>query len=440
MVNGPISTAYDVIIIGAGVIGCATAFELAKKGYRTLNIEKNTAAGYGSTANTCAIIRLHYSTYEGVKMAYEGSKYWENWEAYLEVHDELGLAEYHKTGAILLKTRGHDWQRVLENYRRIGIDYQEWDLAAMQREMPIFDDGSYWPPLRPEDDGFWDQAKGRIDGAIYTPGAGHISDPILSTHNLQRAAEAKGAEFLFNRQVIAIRRNADRVQGITLDNGDQLEAPVGVNIAGPHSFVVNRMAGVEGNMRIKTRALRHEVHYVPAPIEFDFQKQGCFTSDGDLDTYFRPEAGNTMLIGSEDPECDPQEWIENPDEFNREVTSAQWKAQVYRVAKRIPNLTIPTAPKGVVDLYDVSDDWIPIYDRSDLKGYYMGVGTSGNQYKNAGVAGFMLTELIDACEQGHDHDRDPLRITGPYTGIELNVGFFSRLRKVNTESSFSVKG
>jgi len=431
---------YDGIIIGAGVIGCATAFEMAKKGYRTLNIDKQPAAGYGSTANTCAIVRLHYSTYEGVNMAYEGSRYWENWEAYLEVPDELGLAKYHKTGAILLKTRGHDWQRVLENYRRIGIEYQEWDLAAMRQHMPIFDSGSYWPPRRPEDDGFWEAAKGQIDGAIYTPGAGYISDPTLSTHNLQRAAEAKGAEFLFNREVVAIRRSAERVQGVTLDNGDQFDAPVVVNIAGPHSFVVNRMAGVEEGMHIKTRALRHEVHYVPAPADFDFEKRGCFTSDGDLDTYFRPETGNMMLIGSEDPECDPQEWIENPDDFNREVTTAQWKAQVYRVAKRIPSLVIPSTSKGVVDLYDVSDDWIPIYDRSDLKGFYMGVGTSGNQYKNAGVAGYMLTALIEACEQGHEHDRDPLKIAGRYTGIELDVGFFSRLRQVNTESSFSVKG
>ena len=312
---------YDAIIIGAGVIGCATAFEMAKKGYRTLNIDKQPAAGYGSTANTCAIVRLHYSTYEGVNMAYEGSRYWENWEAYLEATDELGLAKYHKTGAILLKTRGHDWQRVLENYRRIGIEYQEWDLAAMRQHMPIFDSGSYWPPRRPEDDGFWEAAKGQIDGAIYTPGAGYISDPTLSTHNLQRAAEAKGAEFLFNREVVAIRRSAERVQGVTLDNGDQFDTPVVVNIAGPHSFVVNRMAGVEEGMRIKTRALRHEVHYVPAPADFDFEKRGCFTSDGDLDTCFRPEAGNMMLIGSEDPECDPQEWIENPDDFNREVTT-----------------------------------------------------------------------------------------------------------------------
>ena len=94
----------------------------------------------------------------------------------------------------------------------------------------------------------------------------------------------------------------------------------------------------------------------------------------------------------------------------------------------------------MVDLYDVTDDWIPIYDTSDLPGFYMAVGTSGNQFKNAPVAGAMMAELISACEQGRDHDRDPLPFRLPRTGRTLNLGFFSRRRRVNPESSFSVLG
>ena len=79
-----------------------------------------------------------------------------------------------------------------------------------------------------------------------------------------------------------------------------------------------------------------------------------------------------------------------------------------RVAQRIPTLPVSSPLKGVVDLYDVTEDWIPIYDKSDLAGFYMACGTSGNQFKNAPVAGAMMVELIIACEQGRDHDRDPL--------------------------------
>jgi sarcosine oxidase subunit beta len=62
-------------------------------------------------------------------------------------------------------------------------------------------------------------------------------------------------------------------------------------------------------MNVKTRALRHEVHHVPSPEGFDFEKDGIFTTDGDSAIYFRPEVGNMILVGSEDPECDKRQWI-----------------------------------------------------------------------------------------------------------------------------------
>ena len=62
----------DAIVIGAGIIGCCTAFELGKKGYRTLNIDKLPSAGHGSNGNSHAIVRLHYSTFTAAAMAQEG--------------------------------------------------------------------------------------------------------------------------------------------------------------------------------------------------------------------------------------------------------------------------------------------------------------------------------------------------------------------------------
>jgi sarcosine oxidase subunit beta len=88
----------------------------------------------------------------------------------------------------------------------------------------------------------------------------------------------------------------------------------------------------------------------------------------------------------------------------------------------------------------VSDDWIPIYDRSDLPGFYMAIGTSGNQFKNAPVVGHLMAELIDKVEHGHDHDNEPVKLKARYTGVELDSGFYSRLREINPDSSFSVNG
>jgi sarcosine oxidase subunit beta len=70
----------------------------------------------------------------------------------------------------------------------------------------------------------------------------------------------------------------------------------------------------------------------------------------------------------------------------------------------------------------------------------MAIGTSGNQYKNAPVAGAMMAALIDACEKGLDHDTEPFQFFMKYMGRNLNVGFFSRNREINEDSSFSVIG
>lgn len=431
---------FDAIIIGAGVIGCAVAFELVKRGFKTLNIDKLPEAGFGSTSNSCALIRFFYSTYDGVALSFEGYHYWKDWENYLGVQDELGMIRYVERGTIMLKTKGHDDVNVMRLYDQVGVKYENWDLETLKRKAPIYDTRSFWPHRPLDSDEFWEEPEDELTGAVFTPQSGYVNDPQLAAHNLRCAAEAHGSEFLFESEVVEIRRSEGRVRGITLAEERQLDAPVVVNVAGPHSFVINHMAGVEEEMNIKTRALRHEVHHVPSPSSFNFEKYGHPTSDGDAGTYFRPEVGNKIAVGTEDPECDPREWIEDPDNFDRNIMEVHWKTQVYRLAKRIPELTIPNQPQGVVDLYDVSDDWIPIYDRSSLEGFFMAVGTSGNQFKNAAIAGHLMAELIVACQGGYDHDKAPLKVKAPYTGLTINLGSFSRLREVNPNSTFTVRG
>ncbi len=305
--------------------------------------------------------------------------------------------------------------------------------------MPILDSGIYGPPCRPDSDEFWADAKGQLSGGLFCPEAGYVSDPQLATHNLQRAAEATGGEFRFSAAVVGIDQNGGRVTGVRLDDGSTVSTKIVVNVAGPHSFLVNQMAGVYDSMNIKTKALRHEVHHAPAPSDYDFEHNGFNVADDDGGIYFRPEVGNHILIGSTDPDCDSQEWVD-PDDYDTEVSAEQWEAQVLRLNRRIPTAGVPHDKKGVVDLYDVSDDWMPIYDRTDLDGFYVAIGTSGNQFKNAGVAAHCMAELIEAVESGHDHDNDPVKVEGRYTGLLLDLATYSRNREVNEQSSMSVHG
>ena len=436
------TTQADVVIIGAGVMGAAMSFELSKQGRKVLCIDKNEDAGTGSTAGSCAIIRAHYSTYQGVALAYEGFFYFLDWENYIGGRDPAGMANYVNCGSVLLKTPGHDHRKVLKHYRAVGVQFEEWDLDTLKAKMPVYNHASYWPPTRPEDQpDYWNQQPaGQIDGAVYCPEGGYVDDPQLATHNIMHAAKAHGARTLYNKRVVAIHRDADKVLGVTLDDGQRIDAPVVVNAAGPHSFIINRMAGVLDDMNIKTRPMRQEVHHVPYPPGAKLESDVVHTSDGANGVYFRPCKDNTILVGSEDPECDPLEWVEDPDSFNRQITDSQWTAQVSRLVRRFENMSMPTEKQGLAELYDTSDDWIPIYDKSNLNGFYMAIGTSGNHFKTAPAVGYMMAQLIERCEAGQDHDHDPVVVQSLYKGLPLEAGFYSRRREINQESSFSVNG
>ena len=91
------------------------------------------------------------------------------------------------------------------------------------------------------------------------------------------------------------------------------------------------------------------------------------------------------------------------------------------------------------DSYDVTPDWVPIYDRTSLDGFYVAIGTSGNQFKNAPLVGQILRDIIDACEVGHDHDADPVSTRCDRIGRDLDLGAFSRLRSI-AETTGTVLG
>jgi sarcosine oxidase subunit beta len=430
---------YDAIVIGAGIVGSCVGFELAKRGHRVLNIDRNPAAGYGSTSGSCAIVRFHYSTLDGCALAYEGVYVWRDWAKHLGVVDERGLAQFRNTGCMVLRTEHNEYLRPLcARMDEIGIPWEDWDRSKILQRLPFYDLRRYAPAKRLDEAGFGEPTGPELEGAVYFPEAGYVSDPQLAAHNVQRAAEAVGGTFRFNANITAIRRQGGRVAGVTLADGTEIDAPVVVNVAGPHSSKVNAMAGVLDGMKITTRALRQEVAHVPAPEGFDFEHDGTIITDSDIGGYARPETGNHVLIGSENPACDPMDWVD-PDNFDRNFTD-QYTVQLYRAAQRMPTLPVTGRTQGVVELYDVSDDWIPIYDRTDLPGFYVAIGTSGNQFKNAPTAGRLMAHLIDACENGHDHDADPVQFTLPNLGRPINLGSFSRRREINRDSSFSVLG
>ncbi|MDH5521833.1 MAG: FAD-binding oxidoreductase [Acidimicrobiia bacterium] len=452
-------TPPNAIVIGAGVIGCSVALELSRRNHPVTVVDSLPAAGYGSTSSSSGIIRFHYSTEAGVAMAWEGRHYWRNWAAHVRAEpgpDGSPPIEHEAVAAMvevpMYMFLGPDAERpiFLDHFDKIGIPYEVQPRSALESGAVNLDLRMFGPPARLEDDGnpFWGEPEDRFEDLLWMGGAGYVPDPQLAAQNLCTAAMAEGVEFLFNTKVVAVNRSADgdRVSGVTVvggtaggsGDGRMISAPIVVNVAGPHSSIVNELAGVTGDMVRSGRALRREVYIAPAPAGFD-ERSGFQAADLDVGVYFRPESGGNIMVGSVEPECDELVWVD-PDDFDETVTEDEFQLAMMRTARRLPELGIPRSKRGLVALYDATEDWTPIYDRSSLDGFYMACGSSGNQFKNAAVAGHLMAELIDAVESGHDQDGDPIKVTGVHTGLEIDTATFSRRREVDVNAANTVLG
>jgi len=428
----------DAVVIGAGVIGAAVALELARSGRSVICVDKGPAPGAGSTSASSAIIRFSYSTLDAVLTSWEAAACWRDWAGFLGAEDPDGTARFVPAGNLVYLTPEYDGRAVLAAWDDVGIPYDLLDAAALQARFPALDHGRYFPPKVVDDPAFGDEANGELT-AFYNGDSGYVDDPMLAARNLAHAARRHGAELRMRTEVTAIRQAAGAVTGVELAGGTVITTPVVVNVGGPHSARLNAMAGVTGDMRIGHRPLRQEVFAVPAPPGLLLADGAPFVADLDLGQYFRPQAGGTLLVGGTEAACDPLEWVADPDDFDDVASVDGWERATLRLARRIPGLGVPTRPTGLAALYDVADDWVPIYDRSNLDGFFMACGTSGNQFKNAPLAGQFVRALVDAAAAGHDHDAEPVRFRGAVTGRSIDLGAFSR-RRDPTVTSGTVMG
>jgi len=417
-----------VAIIGGGVIGCAIALEARRRGFEVTVIDRLGAVGHGTTSASCGIVRRFYSQPGMIAMAHEGAKIWSDWADHLgPIDDELAVFE--QTGVLfILPELDETARRTVAEMRKVGIDVELLSADEIARRFPFLDVSSQHPTTSPEHPSFFESTGRRIGGACFEADGGYVVYPGLATQNLRSAAERDGAAFLLKREVVAIQREGTRFR-LQFKKGEPLESDVVVNAGGPHSSIVNRMAGV--TLPLTTRALRREVHQMPNPLFDEETQTSPLPVIGDLDggVYTRPEArGRALIVGTTDPDCDEFEWVGDPDDYDRTVTEPYRQRQCLRLMKRIPELQLGPA-RGVASLYDVTvEDWYPIADKTDLPGYYVCIGTSGSSFKTAPVLGRLMAEIIESCQGGTDIDTEPFQLTLPRIGVSIDTRFLSRLR------------
>ena len=442
------------VVIGAGVIGSSIALQLKRLGHDVTVVDRNSSAGMGSTSASSAVVRFNYSTFDAVALSWESYFLWKEFKELIDgtngyssnslSNSQDHYAHLEDRGYVMLDVPVLSNDKTMALFDRAGIPYEIWDSTTLKARMVGIDAGRYWPNKPVKSDEFFNEATEEL-GAIFSKHGGYVSDPLLAAQNFAAAAKREGVNFKFRKAVVGIEKKDGRVYGVrisdfdsqskkALDTGSEvINADVVVNVAGPWSTLINQMAGAGSDFTMELKPLRAEVHQISTPKDI---LPGPIMGDLDLGTYVRRGPGGITLVGGTEPECDVLEWVEpdKVDEVNMTRTVEVFESQTYRFARRFPAAQIPSTPVGVVGVYDVSSDWTPIYDKTDGPGFYVAIGTSGNQFKNAPGAGLIMAHLINEVEKGADHDNQPVVYQCTKSKSAINLATFSRKRARNLTS------
>ncbi|MBU2961814.1 sarcosine oxidase subunit beta family protein [Citreicella sp. C3M06] len=218
-------TKYDVVIVGAGGHGLATAYYLGKNfGITNVAIIEKGWLGGGNTGRNTTIIRSNYlqdpsaALYEKARSLYEGLSQDLNYNVMFSPRGLMMLAQTEH------ELRGY--QRTVHANRLQGIDTDMISPAEVKRLCPIMNiEGPRYPVL----------------GALYQARGGTARHDAVAW-GYARACSDMGMDIIQNCEVTAVRQSNGRVRGIETTLGRIDCDKLGVVVAG-HSGVVAEMAG-----------------------------------------------------------------------------------------------------------------------------------------------------------------------------------------------------
>src|SRR5437764_15221168 len=228
---------YDVVIIGGGGHGLATAYYLAKEhGITDVAVLEKGAIGLGNTGRNTTIIRSNYLWDESARLYEHSLKLWEGLSAELNFNVMLS-----QRGVLNLAHNEHD---IREGRRRVhanrlnDIDAEWLDAAGSKRFCPILNVSA--------------DVRYPVLGASLQPRGGLARHDAVAW-GFARAADSRGVDIIENCEVTAIRTVRGRVTGIETSRGAILADKVAIVAAG-HNSVIAALAG--GRLPLQSHPLQ----------------------------------------------------------------------------------------------------------------------------------------------------------------------------------------
>ncbi|MEX3859695.1 NAD(P)/FAD-dependent oxidoreductase [Paraburkholderia sp. BR10923] len=357
---------YDVVVIGAGVIGTSVAFHLQKLGARNVLVLDRATIGAGTTSQSSGILRTHYSVKENVELARKSWSVFNDFAAYLG--DEEASCGLVKCGYMIVSADNEKLEPLrasLEQQKAQGIPLELLDAQQAKERMPIatFDDAA-------------------LIG--YEPEAG-FADAYLTATSFARAARRGGVTIRENVTVNRLLIESGKVVGVSTSVGDFSTGAV----ISTQNIWTPELAGWTG----RTLPLAPERHAVlalecpEAPYTFQMPVFKDLASEGML--YYRSYGGNRMLVS----EGVVGEKLSTADTEQGDIPMDYVVDVGAQVAERFPAYETAGIASSWTGVYDVTPDWNPVLGAlPGIDGLVVGYGFSGHGFKLSPTVGKILAQ------------------------------------------------
>ncbi len=363
------------VVVGGGIVGCSTAYHLAKMGWEVLLLERHKLSG-GSTWHAAGLVGQLRSQ-AGVTQLLGHSV-----ALYDRLERETGLATGWKmNGGLRLACtapRLIELKRQATTARSFGL---EMHLLTPREAQEL------WPLMDVSD----------VVGAAFLPTDGQ-ANPSDITQALARGARVHGATFVEDCDVTGVGVERGRVTGVVTDQG-AVACEVVVNCCGQWAREFGELAGVN----VPLVSVQHQ-YLVTEPIA-GVTAELPTLRDPDRLTYYKEEVGG-LVMGGYEP--DPLPWAVQgiPPGFHFTLLDGDWDhfEQVMRLAlPRVPALE--TA--GVKSLINGPESFTPdgnfiLGEAPEVRGYFVAAGFNAFGIASGGGAGKALAQWIVGGEAPYD--------------------------------------
>jgi sarcosine oxidase subunit beta len=357
------ATTADVVVIGGGVIGASTAFQLARLGVKRVVVCERHFPAAGASGKSGALVRMHYTNEPEARLAHASLPYFSNW-------DELvgrGDCGFLKTGMARLVTPENEpnLRANVDMLERVGINTRVIGAQELAEVAP------HW---RVDD----------VVAAAWEPDSG-CADPVGTTHGLLERARDLGAEVRLHTEVSGVDVAGGRVTGVQTSGGP-ISAPTVVVAGGVWTVPLLRHLGVP----VKLQPVRIQVALFRRPPSMAGPHP--ILIDGINELWLRPEGpnwGSTLVgVASRTPLADP-------DALDEGVDADYVPRARAGLAKRIPALADAPMRGGWAGAITLTEDGKAILDRHpEIDGLFVFSGDNGSSFKTAPAVGKVLAEWI----------------------------------------------